>query len=467
MNPDELRQKKKHYLEDAKAIQTKAKEEDGREYTEEETTKIQELLAQAEALNPEIEKAAATEKLNLSVTEAYDAANRPTPRRTEPMAPDGPHATTDFAAEVSNDIKVGPERLYRDPHGGYGEECGFGEFALDIRAARNQMPERLGHWSNAVASAAGDGMNTFIGPDGGYLIPTAFGGLIDRIALEAAVVRPRAFKVPMSMPIMKFPCVDDTSHSGGTVFGGVQAYWKSEEAQLTFTKPKMAEITLYLHKLTAASYVSGEMLDWSPLAVDSWLPTKLAQAIAWKEDDKFIGGSGAGGEPTGVINSACKIEVTAEVGQKASTVLFKNIIKMDARVWDMVGSLIWIANRTIKPQLAQMYIVVGTGGMPVFLPANKAEGRPLQTLYGYPIVFTEHASALGTAGDIVLANLGEYYVGDASGKTRTDRSIHLKFDYDQVAYRVITYSGGTSAWRSAFTPQNGDTLSPVVTLASR
>ena len=471
MNPDELRQKKKHYLEDAKKIQTEAKgrPEGEQEYTEEETTKIQDLLAQAAALDPAIEKAEATEKLNLSVTEAYDASQRPTPRLTEPMVP-GAGSPEDLGAELSNDITVGPERLLADPNGGYGEN-GFGQFAIEVRAARedSRTPGNLVTWNNAVRSAAGDGMNTFIGADGGYLIPTAFGALIDRIALESAVVRPRALRIPMSAQRITFPSVDDTTHAAGVVFGGVQAYFRSEEAQLTSSKVVFGEVALELHKLTALAFVTGETLDWSPLAVDSWLPMKLAQAITWKEEDKFISGVGASGEPTGLLNAACKIEVSKETDQGDATILFENIIEMSARLWDVSGreKIIWIANRTIKPELAKMFIAVGTGGMPVFLPANGAVSQPGETLYNYPIIFTEHASALGTAGDLFLVNLGEYMIGDATSKTRSDRSIHLKFDYDQPAYRVITYVGGISSWRSAFTPQNGDSLSPVVTLAAR
>ena len=472
-NPDELKQRKKIFLEDAKAIQVKADEDKERDPpgpTDAEVASMRELVDRAKALDGEIAKAEEREKLNLELTEAYDKSRLPTPRRTEPIPPDGTHATEDLAAAVANRVKVGQERLFDDSNGGYGEN-GFGQFAIDVRKARedSRAPDNLVTWNNAVRSAAGDGMNTFIGADGGYLIPSAFGELIDRIALESAVVRPRAMRIPMTAQRITFPSVDDTTHAAGVVFGGVQAYFRSEEAQLTSSKVVFGEVALELHKLTALAFVTGETLDWSPLAVDSWLPNKLAQAITWKEEDKFIGGVGASGEPTGLLNAACKIEVSAETDQADTTIVFENIINMSARLWDVSGrnKTIWIANRTVKPQLAKMYITVGTGGMPVFMPANGAVSQPGETLYGYPIIFTEHASALGTAGDLFLVNLGEYMVGDAVSKTRSDRSIHLKFDYDQPAYRVITYVGGISAWRSAFTPQNGDSLSPVVTLAAR
>lgn len=374
-------------------------------------------------------------------------------------------------------IEVGKDNLADHPFGGYANPSAvndkkevrkaLGQFCLDVYGVRSGISERLAKWSRTFA--AGDGMNATIGHDGAYLLPSVFGSLVDRIALENSVVRPRATVVPMSSLRMSYPVVDDTTHASSTVFGGIQAYFKSEEAQLTSSKPAFSTAELDLHKLTALAYVSGEMLDWSPVSLGSWLPDKLGQAIAWKEDDKFISGSGAGGEPTGLLYATAIISIAKEAGQAAATIVLDNIIKMDARLWDMSGArnIIWIANRTCKKVLPKMTLSVGTGGVPVFMPADSAAGRPLATLYGYPIVFTEKAAALGTVGDIMLVNLSEYIIGDAQGKNRSERDIGLKFDYDQTAFRVITYTGGLCPWRSAFTPKNGDSLSPVISLATR
>lgn len=469
MNPDELRQRKKIYAMDAQAILDGAEKDGGRDPTDEENAQVDALLAKSEALNADIAKAEACEKRAMAVTDAVTTANKPTPRKTQPMKPGENLLDSPDAAELPNDIRVGQERLFDDPYGGYGEECGFAGFALDVKESRHGASSQLCNWGNAINSAAGDGMNTFIGHDGGYLIPGAFGAMIDNIAIEASVIRPRATVIPMTTQMISFPALDDVTHASNTLFGGVQAYWVGEEGQLTATKPKFRNVELRLHKITAFAYVSGESLDWSPLALDAWLPTKLAQAIAWKEDDGLIGGVGGAGLPVGLLNSPCKITVSKETGQKDATIVFENIVNMDSRVWQPAGteSLIWIANRTIKKVLPLMNLAVGTGGVPVFMPANAAADRPLQTLYGFPIVFTEHAPALGSLGDITLANVREYYVGIAVGKTRTDRSIHLKFDFDQVAYRVVTYSGGVHSWRVPFQPQNGDTLSPVIKLEAR
>jgi len=463
MSLQQLREKRADCASKRKALHETALAE-ARDFTDEEQTEFDTLGTEAESLARQIGRA--------EVIDAEQVA----------MATMGERKTFANEPRTTNrnlQIEVKPAELHKDSFGGYrpGDRVQdatdgdhrqwFVGFANDVyMAGKGQISERLSNWQRA-SLAAGDGLQTVIGHDGGYLIPSTFGSLIDKVALEAAVVRPRATIVPMSTPKISFPAVDDTTHAT-TVFGGILAYWKSEEAQLTSSKPAFKEVALEVHKLTAMAYLSGEMLDWSPISMANWLPNKLAQAIAYKEDDGFINGSGGAGEPVGLLNSPGAISITAETGQAADTVVFDNIIKADARVWDLTGgNIIWIANRTVKPQLPKLTLSEGASAWPVFLPPDNAQGRPLSTLYGFPIVFTEKAPVLGDAGDITLVNVGEYLVADGTGKMRTDRDMGLKFDYDQVAFRVITYSGGAMPWRAAFTPKNGDTLHPVIKIAER
>lgn len=460
MTLQQLREKRAAAADRRKALHEAALAE-VRDFSADEQTEFDRLAGEMESLGRQIDRA------ELIDTEQDQLGQVPEPRTR--------------GANTSPRIEVRPPELSKDPFGGYAsgeirdpakvdtftKRKWFGEFAVDVAGAKGAPCDRLNAYQR-TALAAGDGMTTTIGHEGGYLIPTAFGAMLDGMALETEIVRPRATRVPMSTPKIEFPAIDDTTHSSSTVFGGVAAYFKSEEAALTSSKPAIKTVELALHKLTAMAYVTGEMLDWSPISIGTWLPDKLAQAIGWKRDDKFITGNGGAGEPTGLLNSACIIAIDAETGQAAATIVFENVIKMDARLWGLGrrSNVIWICNRTCKPQLSQMHLAIGTAGVPVFMPANGAMGQPSETLYNYPIAWTEHASALGTAGDIILANVGEYLVGETN-KDRSESNMGLKFDYDQVAFRVITYTGGVMPWRSAFTPQNGDTLSPVISLATR
>jgi HK97 family phage major capsid protein len=80
------------------------------------------------------------------------------------------------------------------------------------------------------------------------------------------------------------------------------------------------------------------------------------------------------------------------------------------------------------------------------------------------LVVTEKCPAVGTKGDIILADFGHYLVGDRGG-LRTDYSQHYKFQSDQMAYRVIKRVDGQPWLKQAITPRRGGaTLSPFVAI---
>jgi HK97 family phage major capsid protein len=141
---------------------------------------------------------------------------------------------------------------------------------------------------------------------------------------------------------------------------------------------------------------------------------------------------------------------------------------MYARMYDKTNA-IWMANDDTFQQLASMSLSVGTGGVPVWLPANGASGKPYDTLMGKPLVWTEHCQTLGTKGDIYFVDWTQYLVGQKSGgQVAFASSIHLKFDYDQTAFRFVFRVDGTPWWPAALTGRYSSvTLSPYVALNTR
>jgi len=133
------------------------------------------------------------------------------------------------------------------------------------------------------------------------------------------------------------------------------------------------------------------------------------------------------------------------------------------------GKAIYLANKDTFPQLAAMSIAVGTGGVPVYLPAGGASGQPYKTLMGRPLIFTEHCQTLGTLGDILLVDFSQYLLGQKKGRgIKADTSIHLKFDYDQTAFRFTFRVDGQPWLPSDITPRySSDTLSPFVGITTR
>ncbi len=356
-----------------------------------------------------------------------------------------------------------PKKEYTDSELHYA----LGFFCKEVADAAidHKAPERLMKCQERADNqikAAGDGQAVGRDADGGFTIPPAMNEMLLNAALEMSVVRPRATVIPIGVNVVDLPTVDDYDHSSETVFGGVQCFWKSEESQLQSSKVKFENVELKLKKLTALGYATTEMLRWSLVSIGGWLLPKFAEAVAWKEDAAFIAGSGAG-EPLGIINSGDYIAVAKESGQLADTIQYLNIAKMWAQNRGSMSSQFWFAHKTAFPQLSTMTV----GDSPVWLPANSATGQPTQSLMGLPLVYTEKAKKLGDEGDIVLADGRQYLIADDQAGPELAQSMHLKFDFDQTAFKVVKFVDGQPARRKTFTDLQGEKFACFTAIADR
>jgi glycine cleavage system H protein len=88
---------------------------------------------------------------------------------------------------------------------------------------------------------------------------------------------------------------------------------------------------------------------------------------------------------------------------------------------------VWLINQDVEAQLMQMAMAVGTGGVPVYMPAGGASQSPFGTLFGRPVVPIEQCSALGDVGDIVFADLpkvgAEVSAGQSCGEIESTKSV--------------------------------------------
>ncbi len=301
--------------------------------------------------------------------------------------------------------------------------------------------------------------------EGGFLIPPEFSNRLWERSIEGDIFYQRAQKIPMNSNTISFPYQIDKDHSSN-LFGGVTLYWKDEEAQYTASDLKFGRIQLSLHKLTGLCYISDEMIQDSPISIEPYISNKFVQALKWNRNKVMLTGTGAG-QPLGIQNSDALISASKDTGQAADTITYTNLVNMWARTADK-SNLVWIANHNTLPQLMNMTIEGGTASTPVWVPSNDASLAPNGTIFGAPIILTEHASTLGDVNDIALVDWSQYIIGEKSGGgIKTSTSMHLKFDYDQQTFKISYRWDGQPLWPTYFTPANGSTLSPFVNLAER
>jgi HK97 family phage major capsid protein len=311
------------------------------------------------------------------------------------------------------------------------------------------------------------GLNETTPSDGGFLVQTDFSSELLQEVFQTGILAPRCRRISISGNSngIKINGVDETSRAS-TRSGGIIGYWKDEAAQKTASKPKFRQIELTLHKLIGLCYATDELLS-DASALEGFIRQAFAAEFGFLLDDAIIRGSGAG-QPLGVLNAGCLVTVSKEAQQQADTIVWENVVKMYARLF--AGSrpnAVWLINQAAEAQLMQMAMSVGTGGVPVYLPAGGASQSPYATLFGRPVIAIEQCSALGDVGDIIFGDFNGYIIAEKGG-IESAMSIHVKFDYDESVFRFVLRCDGQPVRASSLTPYKGsDALSHFVTLAAR
>jgi HK97 family phage major capsid protein len=319
-----------------------------------------------------------------------------------------------------------------------------------------------------LSTRAASGLSEGVPSDGGFLVQSDISNQMIMNTWESGMILPRVSKVTLSgnKNGMTFNGLDETSRADGSRYGGIVSYWKGEAAEKSSSKPKFRQIDLKLNKLTGLCYATDELLD-DAQALAQTINDGFRAEFEFKLVDAIINGTGAG-QPLGILNSGCMVSVSKEVGQVADTIVFENIQNMWSRmIAASRPNSIWVINQDCEPQLGRMSLAVGTGGVPVYMPAGGASAQPYATLFGRPVVPIEQCQTVGTTGDIMLCDFSKYRAIDKGG-IQQDVSIHVRFVYDESVFRFVYRFDGQPELASAITPKNGtNTLSHFVKLNSR
>lgn len=337
----------------------------------------------------------------------------------------------------------------------------FGEFLQAVAATRLQ-----GTYDPRLYQAS-LGAQEAVGSDGGFLVRTDIAAGILKRMFDTGQILSRVTRVPISSDSngVVINALQDASRANGSRWGGIQGYWVEEGGPLTASRPKFRRVNLQVRKVAALGYATDELLA-DASALEAIMTNGFEDELTFMTEDAVWEGTGVG-QPMGILGSAATLSIAKETGQPAASIVFENIEKMWARMWAPARSrAAWFINQDIEPQLDSMAMSIGTGGVPVYLPAGGLSGSPFSTLKGRPVIPVEYASTLGTVGDIVLADFSQYLFIDKSIQQAS--SIHVAFLTDEMAFRATYRVDGQPAWATVLTPFKGtSTLSPFVTLATR
>lgn len=336
--------------------------------------------------------------------------------------------------------------------------------ASPIIAARvpngNELVQRLHSYS------AASGMSVGVPSDGGYLVRSDWSTELLARARESAVLLPRCRGIQIGGDFdgLEYPYIDESSRVDGSRWGGVQVYRKAEAATVAAKQPKIGKGELRLEEIMGLAYAT-ERLIRDATALNGLLSDAFASEFAFKVDNEIFRGNGVG-QCLGFQVSGAYVEQAAEGGQTADTVTVDNVLKMYARMpARLKPGAVWLIHSDVMTQLPKMVI----GQMPVWVPPGGLNNTPYGLLLGKPVLEIEQAAAIGDPGDIMFVNLNEYVVITKAGEgLRADTSMHVRFLYDEMAFRWVYRINGQPVARTALTPFKGsNTLSAFVGLAAR
>ena len=312
-------------------------------------------------------------------------------------------------------------------------------------------------------------LNEGTGSAGGFTTPTIYEQEFFRIAGEEGVLAPAARQVPLGNRTVEWPALDQYgagSTGNSTMFGGVKVYRKRESDQRTPTQPAFSKIALNAIDLTAYTEISRDLVMDSTINIDALTIELIGGAVGFREDYECLLGSGSG-EFQGIMGSTATLAVTRNT---ASTIKYQDVFGMYKRLLPRCmasPALRWIIHPYSLDALFTLQDASGRFALvpyPTAGPEGALQGKLVYRLLGIPVMVSEKLPAIGTAGDLLLADPGCYLLGRRSG-LEIGLSEHFKFDTDQLAIRAKIRNDGEPWLRKYVTlMDNTSTLSAFVYL---
>jgi HK97 family phage major capsid protein len=338
----------------------------------------------------------------------------------------------------------------------------FGDFLLS-----GLRDSKTADWQNRHANCfkAVQGMSVGAAEDGGYMVQPEYS---DKV-LER-VYNNKLFSMTDNYTVsgnnLVFMRNAETSRANGSRKGGIRGYWLGEGASGTKSAPKMRQVQLRLKKLCIIVYLTEELIQDGGSAVQSYVEKCAAEEFNFMIGDALFNGTGVG-QPLGLLNSGSLVTVTKESGQAATTINAANIDKMWARRYAAADGYSWFHNQDCGPQLDSLSQSIGTAGIALYRPNTGLAGVAPQMLKTAPRVETEFNAAVGTVGDLVLADFSQI-LSIAKGGVSQMASTHVEFLTDQTALKFTMRLDARPWDDTAMTPYKGSaTQSSFVCLETR
>ncbi|MGN6585799.1 MAG: phage major capsid protein [Rhizobiaceae bacterium] len=423
-----LREKRASLVAEMRGIVETAENED-RDLSAEEQTAFDEKKAEKDALDKRIERLEGVDAASAALEEIVPAASR----RSGIQRPNGPEAKKEFE--------------------------NMGEFLHAVRF--NQNDQRLNYVENTAALGEDGELRAEMRMDdnasGGFMVPPQLRTTIMSVPPQDALVRPRANVIEAGSPpdaSITMPALDQTGENPANMFGGMQFSWIEEGGDKPETDAKLRNVTLTPHEIAGFVTITDKLLrNWT--AASSFIENLMRQGVTAAEDYNFIRGDG-NKKPLGVLNSGAMYWINRAT---ANQIGYTDIVNMVARLLMRGGqSPVWSMPQSAITQIATLQDPMGR----YIWQANAVNGMAGQLL-GYPVRWNNRAPALGSKGDVLLADWDDYLIKDGSGPF-VAASEHVKFTSNKTVIKIFWNVDGAPWLTAPIKEENGYEVSPFVGL---
>lgn len=270
-------------------------------------------------------------------------------------------------------------------------------------------------------SIAGDGTQ------GGFFVPDGFlRRITERIKAFGGIAEIAEEITTSTGESLRWPSNDDTGNSAAIATEGSAP--SSGGADLVLDN---IELGAFSYDATGTGnnplVISRELIQDSAFDLESFVERKLGQRIGRKQAVDFATGVG-GTQPVGLLSKSADTMTATAVSLAAP----EHILQVD-QAYREQGGLWWVMSDTT---LAKVWTSQTTTNQPMFLPGGLTiNGKPFDSLYGFPIKLDQGAGNL-----VAFGNIHDGYI------IRRVRGIEILADpYTQNAKRQIAYH----AWARA------------------
>lgn len=388
---NELKQKRAKAIHEARSIIERA-EADGRDLDAEEERQYNAYIEESNRLNKQIKRLEEVRRLQLSLEEAVDQAERPDPQEKR--------GNDDYTrrADPADPASTGEYRhafwLYvrRDKTG------------MDIPEAR----------ALSVGTATA----------GGYLVPREFERrIIDKLN-EVNVMR-RLGTVIRTSGDRDIPVV--SSHGS--------ASWTGEAAAYTESDDSFTQVTLQAFKAATLIKVSEELLNDSAFDLENYIQNEFVRRISNLAESAYVNGDGTG-KPTGVVQGASQ-GVVGAAGQTTSVTADDLIDLFHSLRPPYRQNAVWLMHDSTVKAISKLK---DRNGQYLWQPGLQA-GVP-DRIKGRPVEVSEYMPEMAAnAKSILFGDFSYYWIADRQGIS-FQRLNELYAGNGQVGFRGFLRTDG-------------------------